>query len=197
MRSSGGPVTPDVRLGVTLRLLAGGSYLDQMLTFRLGASTVFAVFKETLEAIITVLGMPGVPLSDARRLRELADGFHNSRAYPEPVVRLHSSRGWHSSRDTETPRQIRPAPFFCRKGKYALPVQACVDAQYRFLYMSSLCVGSTHDSVAFSVSGLPRRLRNGELLSGFWITGDAAYSGADGIVTPLSSSALRHEEDGV
>ncbi len=36
MRSSGGPVTPGVRLGVTLRLLAGGSYLDQMLTFRLG-----------------------------------------------------------------------------------------------------------------------------------------------------------------
>ncbi len=64
MRSSGGPVTPGVRLGVTLRPLAGGWAFD-----------CIAVFKETLEAIITVLGMPGVPLSDARRLRELADGI--------------------------------------------------------------------------------------------------------------------------
>eukprot|EP00171_Calliarthron_tuberculosum_P021861 IDg21861t1 len=42
--------------------------------------------------------------------------------------------------------------------------------------MSCLCTGSTHDSVAFDVSDLARKLREGALPSGFWLAGDPAYA---------------------
>jgi hypothetical protein len=50
-RSSGGVVEPAVRLGLTLRILAGATYLDMMLTFRVAKSTVFETFWDTVQAI--------------------------------------------------------------------------------------------------------------------------------------------------
>jgi hypothetical protein len=50
-RSSGGVVEPAVRIGLTLRILAGASYLDMMLTFRVAKSTVFNIFWDTVQAI--------------------------------------------------------------------------------------------------------------------------------------------------
>jgi hypothetical protein len=49
---SGGLVEPDIRLAILLRILAGASYIDLQLIFRIGRSTVFSVFNSTLCAII-------------------------------------------------------------------------------------------------------------------------------------------------
>ncbi len=62
--------------------------------------------------------------------------------------------------------------------------------------MSGRCSGSTHDAVAFDVSEIAARLRNGEMADGFWLAGDAAYTYTNSILTPWSKSALRGE-DGV
>lgn len=77
-----------------------------------------------------------------------------------------------------------PRNFFRRRGMYVLPIQACFDAQYRFLTMFSLFVGYRHDSVVFSFSRPSRKLRSGQLLLVLCISGDAAYSRADGVVIP-------------
>jgi hypothetical protein len=50
-RSSGWVVEPAVRLGVTLRVLEGASYIDIMLTFRIAKPTVFDVFWSTVQVI--------------------------------------------------------------------------------------------------------------------------------------------------
>eukprot|EP00171_Calliarthron_tuberculosum_P002445 IDg2445t1 len=196
-RSSGGAISPSLRLAITLRLLSGGSYLDQMISFHVGRSTVFAVFKETVLAIMKVLKMPGVPLTNFEKLLQLANDFQNSRVCPSPIRGCIAAIDGIAIGIQKPPDEYMPRNFFCRKGKFALPVQACVDSNYRFLTMSCVCVGSTHDSVAFSVSGLANELRNGTSHHGFWIAGDAAYSGSDGIVTPWSASALRDEDDGL
>ena len=73
--SSGGVLLPSVRLGVTLRLLSGGSYIDQMVSFHIAKSTVYEVFHDTLRTIVSELRMPGLPLNDAESLRNLADRF--------------------------------------------------------------------------------------------------------------------------
>ncbi len=80
---------------------------------------------------------------------------------------------------------------------YCFPVQAVVNANYEFLYMSALCTGNTHDSVAFGCSGLSRRLREIGLRPGYWIAGDAAYECIFGIITPWSKKQVECHEHGL
>lgn len=42
-RSSGSIIEPDVRIGLTLRILAGGSYMDAMMLFSIGVSTILEI----------------------------------------------------------------------------------------------------------------------------------------------------------
>lgn len=79
-----------------------------------------------------------------------------------------------------------PRAFFTRKGFYALNVQAAVDASYRFSTMSVTTVGASHDSLAFATSKLGRELSSrGRIPGNFWITGDAAYSCTENLLTPF------------
>lgn len=86
--------------------------------------------------------------------------------------------------------------FYCRKGFYALPVQALVDSSYRFLSFSAICCGSTHDSLAHSVSSLREYLDSGKLQEPFWIAGNEAYMCTNSLVTPVSGNAVGDFEDG-
>jgi DDE superfamily endonuclease len=83
--------------------------------------------------------------------------------------------------------------YFCRKGFYALPVQACVDYRYKFQYMSSRAVGSTHDHLAWSISSLALNLETGAMIPGYWIAGDAAYTCTEYLLTPFSKRMLSEE----
>jgi hypothetical protein len=62
LRSSGGRVEPDIRLALTLRLLAGASYLDTAMLFAVSRSSCYAVFHETISSIPSRLELPGLPL---------------------------------------------------------------------------------------------------------------------------------------
>jgi DDE superfamily endonuclease len=59
-----------------------------------------------------------------------------------------------------------PRNYWCRKGYYAIPIQAVVDSRYRFTYMSAMAVASTHDSLAFSLSQLGIALERDGLPAG-------------------------------
>lgn len=190
-------MSPAMRLALTLRLLAVGSYLDQVLSFRLAGCTVYHILRSTVYTIHSTLPMPGVPLEDTRSLQGLATKFHNSRTLPNPLFGCIGALDGIAIKIAKPADNYVPRNFFCRKGHYAIPVQAVADASYRFLYMSEKCPGSTHDSVTFHVSSLARRLRRGELLPGYWIAGDAAFQCADGIVTPWPNNTLTDDEDGI
>ncbi len=73
LRSSAGAIEPDVRLAITLRMLAGGAYLDLMLVWEISSSMVFEVFMQTIRAIKEVVPMKSVPLDDESSLKELSD----------------------------------------------------------------------------------------------------------------------------
>ena len=186
--SSTGAIQPAVRLGVTLRMLAGGSYLDQTVCWGIGHSMTFEEFQKTIQAIGTVLQMPGMPLSNEEALKTLANWFQESRNRPNPLY------GCVSALDgiaiLKTPDEYVPRNFYCRKGMYPLPVQAVVDSRIRFRYMSCRCTGSTHDAAAFDASELANQLRRNEMKSGVWIPGDAAYVRVAGLLTPWPKTAL-------
>lgn len=64
---------------------------------------------------------------------------------------------------TNPPEAYVPRNLYFRMGMYAIPVQACVDSNYRFLYIASRCSGSTHDSIEFVVSRLSMCLHDVEM----------------------------------
>jgi hypothetical protein len=55
LRSSGGRIEPEIRLALTLRLLAGASYLDTVMLFAISRSSCYAVFNETINSILSRL----------------------------------------------------------------------------------------------------------------------------------------------
>ena len=191
--SSRGVITPAVRLAITIRMLAGGSYHDQMMCWGVGRSMTFRVFLETLKAVNMEFKMPGLPLNEESKLQCLANGFQASRNRLNPLYGCVGALDGIAIAIRKPPDEYMPRNFYCRKGMYALPVQAVVDSTMRFLYMSCRCTGSTHDATAFDVSDLAERLKKGEMKEGYWIDGDAAYVYIPGLLTPWSKSALTSE----
>jgi hypothetical protein len=64
IRSSGGYIEPSIRLAVTIRMLAGASYLDVTLAFHIAKSSVYSVMQEITEAICEQWALPGIPLRE-------------------------------------------------------------------------------------------------------------------------------------
>ncbi len=77
-RSSGGRVEPAVRLAVTLRLLAGASYLDLVTNCHIAPATVYAIFHDTVRHLCIRIAMPDISLQDEAGLQRLAEGFQTS-----------------------------------------------------------------------------------------------------------------------
>jgi DDE superfamily endonuclease len=195
LRSSGGRVQPAVRLALTIRMLAGASYLDMMLIFRIASSTVYDVFHSTVASVKRRIAMPG--LSSAHSdLHCRALAFTTSRQPANPLYGCVGAVDGICIEIQKPPDDFGPRGFYCRKGMYAIPAQALVDANYRFLYLSAKCAGSTPDGIAWESSSLGMRLRREPLPAGFWIAGDAAYPCRNGIITPWTAGQLLHDEFG-
>lgn len=91
-----------------------------------------------------------------------------------------------------------PGNYFCRKGFYALNVQAICDKQRRVLWMSTGHKGSTHDSTAFLETKLFKILEeNADWLedSGYFIVGNSAYSLMGHLLVPYSDATSQSPED--
>jgi hypothetical protein len=145
--------------------------------------------------------MPGLPLippsasEETRtvivsRLRRLADGFSTSRAIRSPLFGCVAALDGIAITITKPADTYFPRNIFCRKGMYAVPIQAMVDHSYRFLYMSPRCVGSTHDSLGWSCSALAQNLAGGWSLGPFWVAADAAYECLHGLITPWTKGQV-------
>lgn len=187
-------VPPAVRLGITLRILAGASYLDLVLAYQVAESTLHEVFNSTCEALMTRLRLKGFPTSSAG-LRSIAKRFQTSRKSVNPLSGCVGAVDGICVKIKKPEPQENPAMFYCRKGFYAIPVQALVDSDYIFRFCSAICTGSTHDSLAFSVSGLKREIDKGILGTCYYIVGDEAYSCTEHIITPFSKSGADTDQD--
>jgi hypothetical protein len=132
-----------------------------MLAFRLAKSTVYAVFKETVLAIGATMQLVGIPFDNEIALRKCSIQFINSRNPPSPLHGCVEAVDGLLLHITKPADRYNPAHYFCRKGFYAIPLQVVCDSNYRVLYISMKCAGSTHDRVAYEVSALHERLSSG------------------------------------
>jgi hypothetical protein len=88
-----------------------------------------------------------------------------------------------------------PGNYYCRKGFFALNVQAICDHAKKFLWCYTSNKGSTHDSVAFTNSRLYSLLlaRNPSLQQkGFYLVGDSAYNLTPFLLVPYSTDEIRN-----
>ena len=187
---------PLQRISVTLRWLAGGSYLDIALAHNISTSAVYYYIDETMRAIDGSLDLT-FPYRDETWLKEVSEGFSEAGrsaldmccgALDGIAVKITEPAAW---------KVANSSSYYNRKGWFALNVLTMCDSKYRFTFMSCKCPGSTHDNTAFALSGLSRLLERGEggLLAGFWIAADDAYKCMNRLLTSWPDKALSVAKD--
>ena len=193
-RSKRTTVMPDMRLGITLRLLAGADIWDLIASYHVRRSTIHRIFEETVSVLNVVLRLPGLPKTRAELYRS-SIAFKTSRKALSPLDGCVGALDGLAVKITKPREEENPASYYNRIGFYALCVQAMVDSNYRFMTHSCRCVGSTHDSLSHETSSLGRYLKEGRLCKEFWIAADEAYLCTESVITPVPSSQVSDAED--
>ena len=152
-------------VGLQARWIAGGAVCDVVDMHGMSQSTFYTKVVVWLEAIYTVCGSSCMRLTSSflDDLSEFERGFAAKSAG--------ALRGCVGAVDGLCVEVCRPrlsetsapALYLNRKGFYSLNLQAVCDAQRRFTFYDFQAVGSTHDSTALEMSGLPDRLEAGLL----------------------------------
>jgi len=198
----GGTLSGEMKLGIMLRMLAGASYLDVLLTYGISTASVYAVFHEGTSWIVITFKFPfaqWITSKDEEALNRVAEGFSSDSggvfrkcigALDGLAVKIKCPATSDLIRD--------PGNYFCRKGFYALNVQAICDKSRRVLWMSSGHKGSTHDSTAFLETQLSKILdQNSDWLEskGNFIVGDSAYPLMGHLLVPYADAKSLSPED--
>ena len=191
---AGGYISPSMQLGMSLRYLAGGSYLDIHDRYGVSKSSFYSLVFECLELIVQ--HYPIVFPTDPAALRKLADGFQQ-RQHPHMRVFLYALGALDGIllkiRQPTVKEISQPTLYHCRKGFHALNVQAVCDAYKRYTYCAIDMPGSTHDSRAFANSSLADAIARGCIPDEYYFLGDAAYKGTSSILTPYIGNVRADE----
>jgi hypothetical protein len=198
--STGGFISGEVKLALTLRILAGGSYLDLALLYEMSSSSAYRIFHDVVQNWILddrLVKINGTDyLNDEDRLQKVALEFSRSSggifngcigAIDGWIVKIRKPSIKDNVSDTSS--------FFSRKGFFGLNVVAIVDKKKRVLYRVIASRGAEHDSTAFKSSKLYGLLMNKwQWLKekGYYFIGDSAYSLKSFILTPFDG--VRHEQ---
>ncbi len=204
--STGGFVSGEVKLALTLRLMAGGSYLDLALLFDVGFSTAYEIFHKVIKDWILddrLVKINGIDYcEDEERMSKVALDFSIA---SKRVINgcIGAIDGWivkirMPSIGRDLHHNSNPATYFSRKGFYGINVQAIVDKKKRILYRNIINRGAEHDSTAFKNSKFYQWLMNNwrKLADkGFYFIGDSAYSIKSFLLTPFDNAVHRSAED--
>lgn len=184
--SSGSYVEPEIRLAVTLRFLAGGSYIDIGDAYNVDHDTLSAhIVWPTCEAIDEELQNIVFPIQDSVALAEIERGWfavsHGRLAGTVGAIDglvVRTRRPYHKEVDGNV------LVYRNRKGCWGIVVQGVCDSRGKFLYISATCPGSTFDSTAFELTDLFRQLSCGQLNAAYHMIGDEAYINCEWMLTP-------------
>ena len=201
-----------LKFAVTLRWLAGGSYLDLAWGFHLPSNTIHQYFYEVLRAIDKKVVNIKFPMHDVASLNALEAGDDIS--YVNNILR-HLLLGFSSLSGGLLPGTVaagdgivfqisKPkssqvngdvSSFFTRKGYFAYGLQAFVSSTCKFLSIASKLCSSSHDSTAYIVTQLAQSIKNGELPPQFHVVLDDAYVCTNQELTPWKGRNLSVEKD--
>jgi len=185
--SSGEPISLKTRLAVSLRWLAGGSYLDLCFAWGVGVATFYAdngVLWPTLQAIDEVFPM-GFPLDDEAKLEELSQGFFNhSGGILDGCVMAMDGLGV-LTRAPFSSEVVSRKDYRFRKSGFAIIVLAGCDVNARFICASCDHSGSTNDVIAWQDCNLYQMLEVDKLVPAkYFFIGDEAFPTTQQMLSP-------------
>lgn len=193
----GGSVSTTVRLAVTLRWLAGASYLD--LCFAWGISRSFfyssrgAVWP-TIEAIDAHFSL-GLNLHNRDQLQQLSDGFtaHSGGIMSGCVAAID---GLIIKTRAPTTTEVKaPKHYRSRKGGFGVLVLAGCDVKGKFVFAAPNYSASTHDSPAWEATSLYNEITANVLPPEFFLIGDEAFSNTNQMLSPWPGRGLGRYKD--
>jgi hypothetical protein len=193
MNSSGSSIPAISRLGVTLRWLAGGSYLDLCFAWGISTSTFYhenGVLWPTVEALDREFCI-GFPFGDEGRLEELAVGFReHSGGILNGCVMAVDGFGV-ALRQPFKSEVDNPRDYRFRKSGFAVIVLGDVDVNGHFLCASCDHSGSTNDIIAWNDSNLYVALEERQLLPDkYYFIGDEAFTCTQQFLSPWPGRGL-------
>lgn len=201
--STGGFVSGEIKLAITLRVLGGASYLDCSLFFEVSFNHAHKIFKEV---IVNWIRHPSFgPINgieyccnDAQMNAVALQFTQSSRGVINGCIG--ALDGWLVKIKKPCKRDgvQNPQSFYSRKGFYAVNTQVIVDRNKRILFRSIMSRGAEHDSTAFRNSGLYGWLLDNYLVlveKGYHFIGDSAYAIKSFLHTPYDNAAHSSDED--
>jgi hypothetical protein len=191
--SSGSPITLKARLAVTLRWLAGASYLDLCFSFGIAPSTFYhpnGMLWPTLAAIDAVFTFR-LPFDDINKLESLSNGIyeHSSGILDGCIMALdgfgvttHQPHAW----EVERPKDYR-----LHKGGFTVIVLAGCNINAQFIAASCDHSGSTNNIIAWQDTKLYKLLEVDRALpSKYFFIGDEAFTNTFQFLSPWSGRGL-------
>ena len=202
--TTGGYISGEVKLAITIRLLAGGDALDLAIIFDIYPSYLQIIMKDVLANWIIQPNIGKIDmlkyLNNFEDMSKVSKGFAVRSngvlkgcigAIDGWLVKIVRPCSWWDG-------LINPVPFYSRKGYYALNVQCIVDDRKKVLWAMYNNKGASHDSTCFKKSHLYTILKGmSDYLyeRGLFILGDSAYAIESFLLPPYDSPLSQSPED--
>jgi hypothetical protein len=211
--TSGGFICGEVRVAITLRLLAGASYLDVAYIFGVHYNHVYAIFHHVLKYWICKDFVHRYELQDILQSEEkmyhVSKQFAKGRSSGILSGVIGALDGWLVKIQRPSLTRdgvVNSGGYFSRKGFFALNVMAIVDKKKRVLWRYIGARGSEHDSSMFKSSKLYSQLvnialdPNGLLHNNwyeipFYLIGDSAFGNRTFLQAPFDNAKPKTPQD--
>ena len=199
LEARGGIIPGEVKVAVSLRLLAGGSYLDLMPLFDVSVPRIYVIFDEFLDWVLKTFSFPlarYIQEEDVPALTSISQEFsYGSNGVLSGIIGALDGIAIRI-RSPKLTEVSDPGNYYCRKGFFALNVQAICDRSKKFLWCYTSNKGSTHDSSAFTNSRLYSLLSEKVHFleaDGYYIVADSAYNLTPFILIPYSTDEVQRD----
>jgi len=153
------PLSPGLKLAITLRYLASGdSYHSLMYGFRVAHNTISVVIREVCEAIIAELAEEMIPTpTTTEEWKKISDDFSKRWNFQHCLGALD---GKHIA--IRCPKKAGSV-YYNYKGYHSIILMALVDADYKFTWIEVGCNGSAGDAQVFNNGELKEAIEAGTL----------------------------------
>ena len=202
IQTSGGYIPGEFKVAMSLRLMAGASYLDMFLWTNVSTDYVRTIFRMVVkhwfcnDDVIRINFFD--VLQDGNELARIRKDFGKGTDNVFSGV-IGALDGWLVRIKSPGLNECEnPGKYFCRKGFYAINVQVIVDKSKRVLWRYIGEKGSSHDSPVFHESSLGRffEFHAQDLFRhGIYLVGDSAYALRSYLLTPYDNASPGSKED--
>ena len=200
-----GYISGQIKLAITLRLLAGASYLDLEVIFKISSQSIYTIFHDVLSNWICNDDIIKIEFynqaTDLNQMKETALCFANGSSNGIMGGCIGALDGWLVKMNCPSIKKDNVqnvSNFYSRKGFFALNVQVIVDKHKQVLWHSIKCNGAEHDSSAFKVTSLYKILTKKYqwfIENGLYLVGDSAYALRPFLITPFDNAKAGTKED--